>query len=224
MEQQLVVETELRQRRVKTRLVSLPHLKMLTRAGLEPARLEILLDMDGIIANCLGGIVEIAKEKYGKDLSVEGMSSWDMGESFGCSEITEEIMNTPGFFRNLKVFPGIHKYVDLLSRHHNVTICSSPKKSNPHCIEEKIEWLKEHFPTITKHIFTGEKHLCTGDVFIDDSPKHLEENRSNYKVTIGYPFNVDTIVDLRAGSHTDMAHAWSLIYFWVSRLAGITIN
>jgi 5'(3')-deoxyribonucleotidase len=223
MEMIATPDMELKVRRRKNNL-TMPYVKLFTAAGLELTRFEILLDMDGIIANCLGGIVRIAKEKYNIELSIEGMSSWDMGDSFGCPEITEEIMNTKGFFRNLEVFPGVKKYVDLLSKHHNITICSSPKKSNPHCIDEKIEWLKEHFPNITKHIFTGEKHLCVGDVFIDDSPKHLEENRSNYKVTIGYPFNADSMVDLRAGDYKDMARAWSLIYFWVNRTAGITLN
>ena len=74
-----------------------------------------------------------------------------------------------GFYRNLKPIEGAIEAVKKLCEHFDVYIASKPKKENPHCLEEKMEWIREYLPELKKKVFfTPNKCLLAGDVLIDD--------------------------------------------------------
>ncbi len=194
--------------------------------GRKPARFTILLDMDDIIADCIGGIIAGAKAKHNLDLTIDDFVSHDTNlipkvANAGIN-MYDSIIMEDGFFANLEPLPGAQKYVELIASRHDVVVCSSPTK-NPTCIQEKNAWLDKHFPYLINRIYTKRKDCCVGDIFIDDRPSNLEANNSTYKLTIHYPFNSNTIVDLNAENGSDTLKAWSLINLWISTMSGTNV-
>lgn len=112
----------------------------------------VYIDMDGVLADF--------------DKATQNMTD----------EEKEMACNTPLFFRNLEPMPGALMSVQVLlecSPNLDVYVCStSPWDSDFSCSEKK-QWLKEHFPRLTKRlILTHRKDLCIGDYLIDDRVKH----------------------------------------------------
>jgi 5'(3')-deoxyribonucleotidase len=194
--------------------------------GRKPNRFLILLDMDDIIADCIGGIIAGAKAKHGLDLSISDFVTHDTNlipkVANAGIDIYNSVIMEDGFFANLNPLPGAQKYVELIASRHDVVICSSPTK-NPSCIPEKNAWLDKHFPYLINRIYTKRKDCCVGDIFIEDRPSNLESNNSTYKIAIQYPFNLNTVVDLNAESGSDTLRAWSIINMWISSMSGVSV-
>ena len=115
----------------------------------------IYIDMDGTIADfnaAVGRPVESVHEK--------------------CPESLEE-----GFYRNMNVIEGAQEALELLQEHFDVYIATKPKGGNPHCLEEKMEWIREHFPSLSRKVFfTPNKNLLHGHMLIDDHMRWSEFN------------------------------------------------
>lgn len=108
--------------------------------------------MDGTIADFKGGV--------GRNISINEKPR----------ECLEE-----GFYRNLKVIEGAKEAISMLENHFDVYIATKPKRANPYCLEEKMEWIREHFPSLEKKVFfTPNKALLKGYMLIDDHPKWSE--------------------------------------------------
>jgi 5'(3')-deoxyribonucleotidase len=118
-------------------------------------RKVIYIDMDGTIADfnsAVGREVKSVTEK--------------------CPESLEK-----GFYRNMKVITGAKQAVALLEEHFDVYIATKPKSGNPHCLEEKMEWVREHFPSLaSKVFFTPNKNILQGHMLIDDHMRWSEFN------------------------------------------------
>lgn len=109
----------------------------------------IYIDMDGTIADFKSGV----------------------GRNVGIDEKPAECLQK-GFYRNLKVIDGAKEAVSLLESHFDVYIATKPKRENPHCLEEKMDWIREHFPSLEKKVFfTPNKNLLDGYMLIDDHTK-----------------------------------------------------
>lgn len=83
-------------------------------------------------------------------------------------------MNEEGFFRNLEVTEGAMESVNEILNMDHLDCYIATKAATFdkfHSATEKIEWLKEHFPTLVKkaYITTGCKTRLMGDFLIDDS-------------------------------------------------------
>lgn len=104
-----------------------------------------------------------------------------------------------GFYRNLSLLPGAK---EMVSEAYRITgnkpnILSSPILGENSTVNEKIEWVKEHFGDMVDEIIIdtnkGEYASSKFDVLIDDRPKYIKafENaggtgilHQNYKSTI----------------------------------------
>ena len=107
----------------------------------------IYIDLDGTIADFAGGHVNPPKSIYEK---------------------TNESLEK-GFYRNLPVISGAQEAVALLESHFDVYIATKPKKANPFCLEEKMEWVRANFPSLSNKVFfTPNKALLRGYMLIDD--------------------------------------------------------
>ena len=74
-----------------------------------------------------------------------------------------------GFYRNLPVIEKSKEAIKELEVYFDIYIATKPKKSNPYCLEEKMEWIREHFPSLKdKVFFTPDKSLLKGYALIDD--------------------------------------------------------
>lgn len=95
----------------------------------------------------------------------------------------KEAYNTPGFFANLEVFPGVIKgWQTLVDAGYHPRILSSPLSSNPYCIEEKLISIKTNLVPIlgenvlSEAVIDKKKWNYPGLALIDDRPHVVHGN------------------------------------------------
>lgn len=140
----------------------------------------ILVDMDDVVADW--------KSEYNRLLDIEdpnneiprtpAQRTFDLfyKRSEKHQETILRVMNTSGFYRNLKPIDGAKQALnDMVASGHTVYLVSSPFPSNPTCASDKFDWVEDNYgPEWTKKlILTMDKTAVAGDVLIDDKP-HIE--------------------------------------------------
>lgn len=150
---------------------------------------QILVDMDGVLADVYAQFQKFEKEETGNTIASDEIVGKTELEAFpnGSKHIQSE-----GFFRSAPTIPGSIKGLDYLNTHYKVWVVSSATQF-PLSLHEKHQWLNEHYPFITwkQMIFCGEKKAVKGDIMIDDHPKNLDPF-SGTKILFSQPHNVGT--------------------------------
>lgn len=137
----------------------------------------ILVDMDNVIADQLGGFYRILAKEYPHIVlpSRESLTEFDIELNFPNEhrELIRSLRLREGFFRNLAVMEGVREGLARLSEAvENVRIVTAPTWRWRHCVPEKYAWIEEHLGRdwCGKIILTRDKTLIQGDVLIDDAP------------------------------------------------------
>ncbi|WP_209402058.1 5'(3')-deoxyribonucleotidase [Pseudozobellia sp. WGM2] len=143
----------------------------------------IFVDMDEVMADTYGAHIEIYNKEFKECLTLEtcmGHEVWHTVPKDRQLSVKNHARNK-GFFRGLKPIADSKAVLRELSLSHEVYIASAAMQF-PNSLEEKSEWLDEHFPFIPwqQRILCGHKHILKGDVLIDDRSYNLEsfEGRS----------------------------------------------
>lgn len=143
---------------------------MSERLGNEQA---LLVDMDGVIADTMGGLFDYVEEHFGHALIHEDIKDyWFSGLP------VEDIfvaLRSKGFYRNLDLITGAVRGVNRLREEYsgNVYICSSPMDGAEFSETEKRDFLEEHFDEqfAREAIITKPKSKVLGRVIIEDNPQ-----------------------------------------------------
>ncbi|RMD45993.1 hypothetical protein D6829_00705 [Candidatus Pacearchaeota archaeon] len=133
----------------------------------------ILVDMDGVIADYVGGIERELSHAGIDPIPRSMMTRYDFSVySKEAQEFIEEIPQRRGFFYSLKPVEGALEGVIELSTQDEVFICSAPKISSRYCHSEKSEWIKNHLGKefCKRLILAKDKTLVMGDILLDDRP------------------------------------------------------
>ncbi|SEK88235.1 5'(3')-deoxyribonucleotidase [Maribacter orientalis] len=154
----------------------------------------LFVDMDEVIADTYGAHIELYNAEFNGELTTElcsGSEVWRMVPEAHQDSVRKHATRR-GFFRNLKIIPGSQDVLEQLSRKHEVYIASAAMQF-PNSLEEKSEWLDEHFPFIPwqNRILCGHKHVLKGDILIDDRNYNLE-NFDGRGLQFTSPHNVNT--------------------------------
>ncbi|MFH6602288.1 5'(3')-deoxyribonucleotidase [Maribacter algicola] len=139
--------------------------------------MTIFIDMDEVIADTYNAHIEIYNREFGGNLTPEtclGSEVWQNVIEKHQQSIRDHA-RTRGFFRALRPIMDSQKILKQLAGKHEVYIASAATQF-PNSLEEKSEWLDEHFPFIPwqNRILCGDKHILKGDVLIDDRAYNLE--------------------------------------------------
>lgn len=128
--------------------------EMVTRNGVVKGKPILYVDMDNTIVDFKSGV-----RKYDKAIQ----------ERYKGKE--DEI---PHVFARMDAIPGAVKAVKALMEPYDVYILSTASWDNVTALDDKREWLKEHFGECIRKraIFTHRKDLCIGDYLVDDLPKN----------------------------------------------------
>ncbi|MGC1514059.1 MAG: 5'(3')-deoxyribonucleotidase [Maribacter sp.] len=137
----------------------------------------IFIDMDEVIADTYGAHIDVYNTEFKGELtkdSCAGTEVWRMVPEAHQESVRKHAARR-GFFRELKVIPNSQEVLAQLATKHEVYIASAAMQF-PNSLEEKSEWLDEHFPFIPwqNRILCGHKHILKGDVLIDDRSYNLE--------------------------------------------------
>ena len=139
--------------------------------------MRILVDMDGVLADFDGGVIETYNRLHPRDVvafpekRTHRYISWEYPGEIR-SEL-EGIIASPGFFRGLKPIPGaIGAVYEMKRRGDEVYFCTRPLLTNLFCMDEKRRWTLEYFGKewVARVIPEMDKTRVPGDILIDDNP------------------------------------------------------
>lgn len=139
----------------------------------------ILVDMDGVLANWDAAwdaaLVKMGIRALGIPFSIHRKEfNLYTGLTQEQCAVVDEIMQLPGFYRNLDLIEGAKEALKaMLDAGYDVRIVTSPWNSNPTCASDKMAWVRETLGQSwgNRLIITNDKTLVRGDWLIDDKPK-----------------------------------------------------
>ncbi len=140
----------------------------------------VLLDVDGVICNFIGGVLELVRKHGGGARTPEEITRFDFAKELNLTPevkkaVYGEIANTPYFWSDLNAFPGALAGVARLREVADVYIVTSPWNTCKTWLYEREAWLKSHFDISHDRVLAGSaKHLVAGDVLVDDKTDTLE--------------------------------------------------
>lgn len=136
-----------------------------------------LVDMDGVLADLDAGF-EMAWRLAHPDRPTipfhkRAKFRVDEEHSEDDRERVYEVLRSSGLFASLAPLPGAIEGFRHLAQRGEVWICTAPMEGSRTCIEEKLQWVKNHLGAewCNRVIVTRDKTIVRGDVLIDDNPK-----------------------------------------------------
>ena len=137
----------------------------------------ILVDMDDTIEQLLKAWVRRANEKYGRSVTLDEITDWNVAAPY--PGVTKKeiygVTYEPGFWSSIEPMPGAAEALrHFMDEGHEVYIVTATEIEH---VEEKMKGLLfRYFPFLSwaQVIITGRKQLIRGDVLIDDGIHNLE--------------------------------------------------
>jgi 5'-nucleotidase len=139
---------------------------------------RVLVDMDEVIADTTGGMINWYKKNYDGDIDYKKMpeaGSLIMGFPEAHQAAVRQQLDEPGFFRHLPVIADSIEILKQMNRQYEIYIVSAATEF-PNSLKDKYDWLKEHYSFFTwkQLVFCGDKKMIQADFMIDDHTRHLQ--------------------------------------------------
>lgn len=154
-------------------------------------KLRIAVDMDEVIADPIAKFIKLYNRDYGipLDLKIDPGNELGMHMPEHARFKIYEYINEKGFFRDLDLIPDSVEVMKELQKKYEVFIVSAAMEF-PNSLQDKYEWLADHFPFIGwQHIlFCGHKIVKT-DIMIDDRIKNFVDFEGR-KLLFSSPHNM----------------------------------
>lgn len=135
------------------------------------------LDVDGVVANLVGPLLDQLHERAGKRLFEPDITRFDLTAVLGPElwPVARNILLEPGFAASLPPYPGAIEGVQRLRSLGRVVFVTSPFPRSPTWAEDRTRWLRVHTDVDRNDIVhVADKTLFAGPILIDDSPMQLE--------------------------------------------------
>jgi 5'(3')-deoxyribonucleotidase/uncharacterized protein with PQ loop repeat len=165
-------------------------------------RLRIAIDMDEVIADTLGHVLDAYNGAFGESLTREGLGERSFEEVVPPERraAVSGLVLSRGFFRDIPVVPDSQRVVRALCTRYEVFIATAAMEV-PVSFADKFEWLDEHFPFIpaSHRVFCGDKGVLDVDYLIDDSPRQFARFKGK-PILFSAPHNREETRFLRVSS------------------------
>ncbi len=156
------------------------------------AGLKIGIDIDGVLANQIHGILPRIQARLGMSLRYEDVTDWRL--PLGGSDIAKEIglaLEDEGYVMGMRVHDGAREIVDELYGEHRIVVMTARP---PEARAWTSQWLQNHGFTFDELVNVKEqnKSLYRTDVLIDDYVGNIKEYLRNAKGTailVDQPWN-----------------------------------
>ena len=152
------------------------------------------VDIDGVLANQIHGVIPRIKERWGVELTYEDVTHFRL--PIADTDIAVEIvdaMTTPDYLLGMPVHPGAHELLDSLAAQHEVKLITARPT---HALAATRRWLEVHGLHYDELVSAAEtlKSQHGADVLIDDYTGNISEflERSDgYAILLSQPWNQD---------------------------------
>lgn len=156
--------------------------------------LRVLYDVDGVLADLIGGLCKACSFKIAEPDNVTAYNFEDCMPKEVVGE-WRSVMLDPGFALSLEPYRGARELVQVaLDCGYEVVYVTMPYRASKTWAYDRCEWLDKHMPK-APIVLTGHKHLVTGDQLIEDNPenlaKWLEHHPRGMGVLVDRPWNQD---------------------------------
>ncbi|MCG9804013.1 5'(3')-deoxyribonucleotidase, partial [Staphylococcus argenteus] len=116
-------------------------------------RKSIAIDMDEVLADTLGEIIDAVNHRADLGIKMEALNGQKLKHVIPEHDgLITEVLREPGFFRHLKVMPHAQEVVEKLTKHYDVYIATAAMDV-PTSFSDKYEWLLEFFPFLDPQHF-----------------------------------------------------------------------
>ena len=127
-------------------------------------RKSIAIDMDEVLADTLGEIIDVVNFRADLGIKMEALNGQKLKHVIPEHDgLITEVLREPGFFRHLKVMPHAQEVVKKLTEHYDVYIATAAMDVPTFPFLDP-----QHF------VFCGRKNIVKADYLIDDNPRQLE--------------------------------------------------
>jgi 5'(3')-deoxyribonucleotidase len=153
---------------------------------------QILVDMDGVLADVYSQFIELELKETGVHLEIQSLYGKIESEAFPHYE--KHVLSN-GFFRTAPTIPNSIEGLKYLNDRYKVLVVSSATEFLQ-SLREKIEWLNEFYPFISwkQIILCGKKDAIKGDIMLDDHLKNLD-SFDGQKILFTQPHNTYVLKD-----------------------------
>jgi 5'-nucleotidase len=173
-------------------------------------RPRIAVDMDEVIADAFGKMLNAYNERTGLNITREqvaekgfdgtmtGTLSPELRAEF------ERMCHSNDFFADLELMEGSQEALRQLSEHYEIFIASAAMDV-PSSFDAKFKWLQRHFSFIppSHYVFCGDKSILLADYLIDDRPRHFDHFIGT-GILFTAPHNARRDAPLRANTWADV--------------------
>lgn len=141
----------------------------------------VLVDMDGVMAEFEEANNDIIRTHFPEIIPVARRAEFYFADTYkaheGVGEKVYKENRRPGFFKNFPVVDGaVEGWRRILEAGYQPRVCSSPLQDHDTVVDEKIDWLMEHFVpvfgdwVVKTAIFNRDKSGYDAFAVIDDRP------------------------------------------------------
>ncbi len=153
------------------------------------------LDVDGVIADLVGRLLDEVHARSGQRFRPEGVTQFDLQATLGdLWPLGHEILCEPGFARSLRPYPDALRGVHALRALGRVVFVTTPYDASPTWSDDRARWLEAHVGAVRKDIVhLADKTVFAGHVLIDDAPAQLEAWTATGRpaIRVVRPWNAD---------------------------------
>ena len=140
-------------------------------------RIRIAVDMDEVIADTYGAMLNWLIDRHGPRWSVEalhGRQIFDVLE-LKVADALRAAMHDGAFFADLPVIDGSQTALSAIAARYELFITSAAMEF-PNSLGPKFLWLRRHFSFVDplNIVFCGDKSIIAADCLIDDNARHFE--------------------------------------------------
>lgn len=144
-------------------------------------RRTVLLDVDGVIADCAAAVHRAAEQIL--ERPVPGPHTWEHFDFHSAMSLGREdaarfragIQRHSTLGHDIELFPGAQEFVLKLAETRDVVFVTAHWRGLDHWVSARDKLLNDAFPGFDV-VYTHAKHRVIGDSLLDDKPENIDAN------------------------------------------------